>query len=77
MEKSLAEIGKLTEEELCRAVKDLAYLEKLSIKLFANIEPDLKCRLNAAKENVLNILYAPNEELRNLFISKIKEQKIF
>jgi predicted O-methyltransferase YrrM len=74
MEKRFAEIEKFTKEELCLIVKDLAYLEKLSIKLFADIEPDLKCELNAAKEKVLNILYAPSEELKDIFVSKIKEQ---
>jgi predicted O-methyltransferase YrrM len=74
MEKRFAEIEKFTKEELCLMIKDLAYLEKLSIKLFANIEPNLKCELNAVKENVLNILYAPREELKNIFVSKIKEQ---
>ncbi|MDR0516625.1 MAG: hypothetical protein LBH25_06220 [Fibromonadaceae bacterium] len=66
----LAKIEDLEKEELCRLIKDLAYLEKLAAKLFAEIEDiNLKGKLNTAKENVLNVLYAPNEELKKTFMA--------
>ncbi len=72
-EKQFAKIEVLTKEELCQLVKDLAYLERSAASLFAYVEDmDLKNKLNTAKENVLNLLYSPSEEMRNLFISKIK-----
>jgi ubiquinone/menaquinone biosynthesis C-methylase UbiE len=55
-ETQIAKIGELTKEELCQLIKDLTYLERLAARL---LDIDLKCKLNAAKENALNALYAP------------------
>jgi predicted O-methyltransferase YrrM len=78
MENRFAGVEALTKEELCLLVKDLAYLEKLAAGLFAHVEDmNLKRKLNTAKENVLNLIYSPSEEMRNLFISKIINVDLF
>jgi protein-L-isoaspartate O-methyltransferase len=72
-EKKLAEIENMAREDLSRIAKDLNYLEKLAAKLFCKTEDmELKYKLNQAKENILNILYAPDEEMKKLFISNFR-----
>ncbi|MDR1813187.1 MAG: hypothetical protein LBQ87_10215 [Candidatus Fibromonas sp.] len=71
--KKFSEIEKMSREDLIRIARDLSYLEKLAAKLFCKTEDmELKSKLNRAKENVLNILYAPDEEMKKLFISSFK-----
>jgi SAM-dependent methyltransferase len=58
VEKRLIDMEKLTKEELYDLIKDITYLEKLVIKLFAYTEDiDLKYKLSITKEKALNFLY--------------------